>query len=329
MTRKAVVHYAAQCEIQALATPPAWPPVVIQGRQLYAKDIRMIRSIMEEHRDWCRTRISEELCQRWNWRNALGRCKDMAARTLLLKLERAGHIRLPKRRCPPANRLRNRNLPLVAHSTELINCGLDELQPLAISIVVPGSNDQRLFNCLLSHYHYLGHRNTVGENIRYLARDCTGRPLGCALFGSAAWKCAARDVWIGWNQACRERNLGLLTNNTRFLILPWVSVPHLASHLLSILARRIRADWQGKYGHPVHALETFVDRNRFLGTCYQAANWLRLGSTQGRTRNDRRHCLHASVKDIYFYPLIPNCRRVLCTGLCATKAQVGGDIVAE
>ena len=147
-----------------------------------------------------------------------------------------------------------------------------------MSIVEPGSEDLRLFNCLLRRYHYLGHRNTVGENIRYLMRDCTGRPVGCALFGSAAWKCAARDAWIGWDRGRREANLGFLTNNTRFLVLPWVTVPHLASHLLATLARRVRADWQAKYGHPVHALETFVDRDRFKGTCYRAANWLRLGT---------------------------------------------------
>jgi hypothetical protein len=236
----------------------------------------------------------------------------MAARTLLLKLERAGHIQLPKRRHPSSNEFRNRNPLLVAHATEPIRCALRDLRPLAVSIVEPGSADLRLFNCLLSRYHYLGHRNTVGENIRYLARDCAGRPVGCALFGSAAWKCAARDAWIGWDRGRREANLGLLTNNTRFLVLPWVTVPHLASHLLATLARRVRADWQSKYGHPIHALETFVDRDRFRGTCYQAANWVRLGSTQGRTRNDREHHIRAAVKDVYLYPLSLNFRKELC-----------------
>jgi hypothetical protein len=152
----------------------------------------------------------------------------------------------------------------------------------------------------LACYHYLGHRNTVGENPRYLARDRAGRPLACALFGSAAWK-----------RAARERNLQRLTNNTRFLIPAWVVVPHLASHALGRLARRIRADGQAKYGHPAHALETFVDRDRFKGTCYQAANWLRLGATRGRARNDREHRIRAAVKDVYLYPLIPDFRREL------------------
>ena len=286
--------------------------MVIQGRKLHAEDIGLIRSLLVEHADWCRTRISEELCHRWDWRNAQGRFKDMAARTLLLKLERAGHIQLPKRRHPSSNEFRNRNPLLVAHAAEPIRCALCDLRPLAVSIVEPGSADLRLFNCLLSRYHYLGHRNTVGENIRYLAHDRAGRPVGCALFGSAAWKCAARDAWIGWDRGRREANLGLLTNNTRFPVLPWVSVPHLASHLLATFARRVRADWQSKYGHPIYALETFVDRDRFRGTCYQAANWVRLGATQGRTRNDREHHIRAAVKDVYLYPLGPNFRKELC-----------------
>jgi len=287
--------------------------LVVQGRELSAQDIGLIQGLLAEHPDWGRTRLSEELCRRWDWRNARGRIKDMAARTLLLKLERAGHIRLPQRRRKSTNGLRNRNAPLVAHATAPICCALRELRPLAVSIVEPGSEDLRLFNCLLSGYHYLGHRNTVGENLRYLVRDRMDRPVACALFGSAAWKCAARDAWIGWDRATREANLGLLTNNTRFLVLPWVAVPHLASHMLAGFARRIRADWQTKYGHPVHALETFVDRDRFRGACYQAANWVRLGPTQGRTRNDRERSIRTSVKDVYLYPLIKDFRNALST----------------
>ena len=285
--------------------------MVMQGRKLCREDIGLIRDLLAEHPEWGRTRLSEELCRRWDWRNGQGRIKDMACRTLLLKLERAGLIRLPKRRVPSSNGLRNRNVPFVDHATEPICCPLCDLRPLTVSVVEPGSEDLGLFNCLLGRYHYLGHRNTVGENIRYLARDCVGRPLGCALFGSAAWKCAVRDAWIGWDRGARQKNLGLLTNNTRYLVFPWVTVPHLASHLLSLIARRIRADWQAKYGHPVHGLETFVDR-RFRGTCYRAAGWVRLGETQGRTRNDRKHSIQVSVKDVYLYPLIPNFRQELC-----------------
>ena len=275
-------------------------------------DLDWMRNLMVSHPDWGRTRISVELCRQWGWHNQQGRPKDMAARTLLLKLERAGHFRLPRRRTNTSRGFHDRIVPLVAHATEPIRDQLRMLQPLAVSVVTPGTEALRLFNCLLHRYHYLGHRNTVGENLRYLVCDRLGRPVACALFGSAAWKCAARDAWIGWERGTRERNLQGLTNNTRFLVLPWVVVPHLASHVLGLIARRIRADWQSKYGHPIHALETFVDRDRFRGTCYQAANWMRLGSTQGRTRNDRNHCIRTSVKDVYLYPLSPDFRKELC-----------------
>ena len=287
--------------------------MVVQGRKLCCEDIELIRDLLAEHPQWGRTRLSEELCRLWDWRNGQGRIKDMACRTLLLKLERAGLIRLPKRRVPSSNGLRNRNVPFVDHATEPIRCALGDLRPLTVSVVESGSEDLELFNCLLGHYHYLGHRNTVGENIRYLVRARTGRPLGCALFGSAAWKCADRDAFIGWDQPTREANLQRLTNNSRFLIPGWIQVPHLASHVLGLIARRISGDWQAKYGHPVYALETFVDRSRFRGTCYRAANWLLLGSTQGRTRNDRAHRIRAAVKDVYLYPLVADFRRELCS----------------
>ena len=242
--------------------------LVMQGRELRGEDIALIRTLLDENPDWGRSRLSVELCDRWSWHNAKGHRKDMAARTLLLKLERAGLIRLPPRRGGPSapNKNRNRAIPPVPTAAEPIHDALRDLQPLAVSIVMPGSEDLQLFNGLLAHFHYLGHRNTVGENIRYLVRDRHGRPVACLLFGSAAWKCADRDAFIGWERAIRERNLQMVTNNTRFLVLPWVVVPHLASHILGLTIRRIRADWQEKYGHPVHALETFVDRSRFKGT---------------------------------------------------------------
>ncbi len=272
---------------------------------------------MAEYPDWGRTRLSEELCRCWNWRNSQGRIKDMAARTLLLKLERRGFIELPARQRPSTNEFRNRRVPAVDYTSEPIRGSLSDLRPLSVRVIAPRSTDLRLFKCLVARYHYLGHRNTVGENLRYLIRDRQGRPVACSLFGSAAWKCADRDAFLRWDQATRKRNLQGLTNNTRFLVLPWVEVPHLASHVLGLIARRIRGDWQVKYGHPVHALETFVDRSRFRGTCYRAANWLRLGVTRGRTRNDWDRRIQASVKDVYLYPLIPDFRRELCAPACS------------
>ena len=291
------------CNLRAVAKI-----MVMQGRKVSDADIELIRDLIAAHPARGRTPLSMDLCLRWNWCNAQGRPKDMAARTLLLKLERAGHILLPPRQRSSSNELRNRGTPLVVQAGEPIRGELRDLQPLSVIVVVPGSDDARLFKGLLAHEHYLGHRNTVGENLGYLVRDRHERPVACVLFGSAAWKCAARDAFLGWNVATRERNLQSLTNNTRFLIPGWVQVPHLASHVLGLVARRICSDWQVKYGHPVHALETFVDRSRFKGTCYRAANWRLLGATQGRTRNDRAHRIQASVKDVYLYPLISGFR---------------------
>jgi hypothetical protein len=287
--------------------------MVLQGREVSGADLELIRAMLAADPSRGRTPLSQELCRRWDWRNAQGQLKDMAARTLLLKLERDGLIRLPPRQRPSSNGLRNRRAPAAPLAFEPIRGALLDLRPLSASVVAPGSDDARLFHGLLAHEHYLGHRNTVGENLRYLVRDRHGRPVACVLFGSAAWKCADRDTFIGWDRPTRERNLQRLTNNTRFLIPPWVQVPHLASHVLGLIARRIRADWQAKYGHPIHALETFVDCCRFKGTCYRAANWLRLGATQGRTRNDRAHRLRAAVKDVYLYALVADFRRQLCS----------------
>lgn len=282
---------------------------IIQGQLITAGRLALIRELLAQHRDWGRTRLSEELCLCWNWRNARGRPKDMAARTLLLKLERRGLIELPARKTAARASSRKRVTPAAAVGAMVEGC-LNDVRPLSVSIAGPRSDDLPLFKGLLAH-HYLGHRNTVGENIGYLIRDRHARPVACMLFGSAAWKCAERDDFIGWDRSSREGNLQYLTNNTRFLILPWVRVPHLASHVLGLVVRRIRADWQAKYGHPVHALETFVDRSRFKGTCYRAANWRRLGETRGRTRNDRNHSIEVPIKDVYLYPLTTRFRREL------------------
>ena len=188
---------------------------------------------------------------------------------------------------------------------------LAELRPLRLEAVRAGSPERALFSHYLAHHHYLGFGGPVGENIAYLARDRFGRELACMLFGAAAWKTKPRDNWIGWDDATRARHLPLLANNTRFLILPWVRVPHLASHLLGCIARRLAADWQARYAHPVHLLETFVERQRFRGTCYRAANWICVGQTQGRTRQDRVRDISAPVKDIYLYALTPRFREEL------------------
>jgi hypothetical protein len=279
----------------------------INGRKQRV-DVERIRRLLAENPSWNRTRLSRELCERWDWRGANGSFKDMACRDLLLRLERSGLIALPARQRCSTNALRNRSPGEAPHRTDTIRGPLSSLLPLRIAPVGAGGAEAQLFRCLLSRYHYLGLRNTAGANIKYLICSRDGRPLGCFLFASAAWKCAARDAFIGWDAPTRERNLLLLANNTRFLILPWVEVPHLASHALSLASRRVSADWEAKYGSPILLLETFVDRARFRGTCYQAANWRLVGQTKGRTRADRDHTIQAPIKDIYVYPLTKHFR---------------------
>lgn len=285
--------------------------VTIQGRR-YAPDLGLIQRLLAEHPDWGRSRLSVALCEQWNWRAANGQLKDMACRSLLLRLERAGAILLPPRQRKSPNGYRNRTPLWVPHGSEPITGALKDLTPLQITCVENASDPDRLFRCLLSTYHYLGLRNTVGETMKYLVHSRNGQPLACLLFGAAAWTCRARDAWIGWDVSARERNLAYVANNTRFLVLPWVGVPHLASHLLSGVARRIQADWLAKYGHSLYCLETFVDTSRYRGVCYQAANWQRVGESTGRSRNDRQHRLRVPRKTVYLYPLSPRFRAHLC-----------------
>ena len=299
---------------------------VILGRQITQVEVDLIRGLLAEHSDWHRTRLSRELCRRWDWYNAAGQPKDMACRLLLLKLERAGHIRLPARRGPSVNARRHRVVPIVPHKRERIAEPLCPLLPLDIAVVPSASEDMALLRSLIAQYHYLGVRSAAGENLKYLVRDRRGRLLGCLWFAAAAWRCKARDRFIGWDDEARKRNLPRVANTTRFLVLPWVRVDNLASHLLSRIAKRISLDWTGKYGHGLYALETFVDRSRFTGACYRAANWSRVGQTTGRTRNDvvNRGPL-ASVKDVYVYPLNRNFRR----GLCADPSAENTEAIAE
>lgn len=277
--------------------------MVIQCRNTTKADIAFIKRLMADNPSWGRRRLSRELCSTWHWHNGKGQVKDMACRSMLLKLERRGFIVLPPRRGGRMNALRNCSIAPVEHQTDELCLSLKEVRPLQIEPVSPRSDSHPLFKFFLWRYHYLGHRNTVGENMKYLIRSCAGRPLACVLFGSAAWKTVARDTFIGWNAPVRERNLSYITNNTRYLILPWVKISLLASHILSLVSRRISSDWVAKYGHSIYLLETFVDRSLFRGTCYKAANWRMVGETKGRTRNDRNNTIHVPVKYVYVYPL--------------------------
>ena len=281
---------------------------LVQGRLISPADLAQVRELLAVHPDWSRWRLSRELARLWDWRTVHGQLKDMAARTLLLKLERRGCIALPARRCASPNRMRHKRMPTLAPTLnqEPLREPLSELRPLSLTEVSTGLAAERvLFEALLHRYHYLSHRSPVGENLQYLVRERAGRPVACLLFGAAAWQCADRDRYIGWERATRAAGLHLVGNNSRFLILPWVEVLGLASHVLGQVCRRVRSDWQHKYGHPIYLLESFVETGRFTATGYRAANWMRVGQTKGRTRQDSPEGKqqHVARKDIYLYPL--------------------------
>jgi hypothetical protein len=286
--------------------------MIIQGRELFPRDIELIRRLIADNPDWHRTRLSKHICQLWNWRTDKGLLKDMACRSMLRKLEQRQLIVLPAAR---TSGNRARKIKDVSHPTEPIIESLAQLRPIEIAMVAKRGHDDDLFHCLMDRYHYLGCRGHVGEHIKYLVYDRRRRPLACLLFGSAAWKTQVRDRFIGWEATTRQANLQMMTNNTRFLILPWVQVKNLASHILAACVRRLRHDWQQRYGHDLCLVETFVDRSRFAGTCYQAANWMCVGQTQGRSRQDRYKRLTVPVKDLYLYPLMDDFRQRLCYGM--------------
>lgn len=286
---------------------------MVQGRPLPEPDLQRLRQWLGEHPDWSRWRLSRELATRWDWRNAVGQLKDMAARTLLVKLHQRGLIELPPRRQVPTNRMRCRSAvtPDLEEPKCPMDCSLVQLGELTVSEVSASAPQRGWVRAALDRFHYLGFGGAVGENLQYLVRDGQGRALACLVFGAAAWKCQDRDRFIGWSAEQRQRNLGFIANNTRFLILPWVRVRHLASWILGQVSRRLAGDWHAKYGHCIVVLETFVERERFRGTAYRAANWRVVGATSGRTRQDRHTCMQTPVKDIYLYALRPDFRRVL------------------
>ena len=289
---------------------------LLQGRRISGVEIAEIKGLIEANPQWSRWRLSRVLAQRWQWYAASGELKDMAARTLLLKLHERELIVLPQRRRAPV--VRGPHLSPEMFDTllpEPITGDLSSLQPLEIQVVGARQPDYQKFQRYLARHHYLSYGGPVGENLGYLIKSRAGVDLACLLFGAAAWQSAARDQWIGWSTQKRAQGLQFIANNSRFLILPWIRVPHLASHILAQVARRIDADWQHRYRHPLHLLETFVQQDRFRGTCYQAANWIHVGQTTGRTRQSQRHrdnLVHAPMKDIYLYPLSSHGKRELC-----------------
>jgi hypothetical protein len=281
-----------------------------RGREISQEDILSIRALIDRHPNESRRKLSTALCESWQWRQSNGALRDMVCRGLLLMLERAGQIQLPPVSYVRHNPLANRARPEPARiDTAPIETRLRDLQPLEFE-QVRRTAQESLFNSLMEEHHYLGYEQPVGEHLKYLVR-AQGRPVACLAWSSAPRHLGSRDRYIGWSAEARRRNIRFLAYNTRFLILPWVKVEHLASHILGRMAARISADWQGMYGHRVYFLETFVDPERFRGTCYRAANWVLLGKTTGRGKASNSYVPNRSIKEVLGYPLVNRFRELL------------------
>jgi hypothetical protein len=281
-----------------------------RGRVITHPDVVFVRQLIAAHPRASRRALSKRLCEAWNWVQPNGALRDMVCRGLMLELHRAGYIQLPRVRYVPPNPLvqRSQPVPSVIDRTPL-EASLAEIRPLEFR-QVRRSGEEPLFNSLLEQHHYLGYRQPVGEHLKYLVYAC-GRPLACLAWSSAARHLGPRDRFIGWPAAARRQNIRLLAYNTRFLIVPWVRVPHLASHILGHMARLLPRDWERVYGHPVYFLETFVDSARFRGTCYRAANWIVLGRTTGRGKDSQSKRPNRPIKDVLGYPLTKDFRQLL------------------
>ncbi len=257
-----------------------------------------------------RCELSRQICQAWNWKQTNGVLKDMICRGLLLHLEKEGHIKLPPRKSKPINPFLNRQIPeKINIDQSVLQTRLNELKPIQM-IQVRRTSLEKLFNSLISQHHYLGYTQPVGEHLKYLFFS-KGRVIGCFSWSSAVRHLGSRDRFIGWNAQTRQKNLHLLAYNSRFLIPDWIRVPHLASYLLAQCSKRISNDWLKLYHHPIYFLETFVDTERFKGTCYQAANWIYLGKTTGRGKNDQTGKANRSIKAVWGYPLKKNFKELL------------------
>jgi hypothetical protein len=284
-------------------------PIYILGRRFTLEDLRQLQGWIDQRPTWSRRALSVALTELWDWRNGQGQLRDMAVRLLLNRLEHRGYLRLPVRQNRGGRRQARRSKGPTATAAQPITELLAQLQPLSVRLVGPGQPERtRLVDYLLVH-HYLGYPHPLGQ-LHYLVADRNGRDLAGLLFGPAAWKCGPRDAFIGWTAAQRQAHLKRVANHSRFLILPWVAVAHLASHVLSLVLRRLPQDWQVHCGQRAVLTESFVEVGRFHGTCYRASNWLEVGATQGRSRAGQPG-VRVPVKRLYLRALTPNFRREL------------------
>jgi len=281
-----------------------------RGKVITAEDILYIRELIAADPTASRRTLSKKVCEAWQWRQSNGALRDMVCRGLLLMLERAGQITLPLvsyvRHNPLAKRARP--APVLIDRTP-IEGRLRAIQPIELQ-QVRRTAEERLFNSLMEEHHYLGYEQPVGEHLKYLVW-AQGRPIACVAWSSAPRHLGSRDRYIGWNAEARRRNVRFIAYNTRFLILPWVRVPDLASHILGTMTGVLSGDWERMYGHPVYFAETFIDPGRFRGTCYRAANWKFLGLTTGRGKDDHTYKPNRPIKEILGLPLTRRFRELL------------------
>ena len=282
----------------------------IGAESLQRKTSSLSKLFIAAHPDASRRRLSALLCEAWQWKQANGALCDMICRGLLLMLHRAGEIELPAVRQTSLNPFvrRERPQPPLIDRTP-VSGSLSQLGPIELT-QVRRTAQEPLFNSLIEHYHYLGYEQPVGEHLKYLVW-AQGRPIACLAWSSAPRHLGSRDRYIGWSAEARRRNIRFIAYNTRFLILPWVTVPHLASYLLGRMARLLSQDWERVYGHPIYFLETFVDPERFRGTCYRAANWVMLGRTTGRGKDDHTNRPNRSIKEVLGLPVHRRFRELL------------------
>jgi hypothetical protein len=279
-------------------------------RVVTAEDVLYIRELIAAHPRASRRRLSKKLCEAWQWKQANGALRDMVCRGLLLMLDRTGQIELPAVKFVPHNPFvrRLRPEPMPVDTTPILG-PLADLRPVEIE-QVRRTDQERLFNSLMEQYHYLAYEQPVGEHLKFLVW-AQGRPIACLAWSSAPRHLGSRDRYIGWGAETRRRNIRFLAYNTRYLILPWVRVPHLASHILGRMTSQLSPEWERMYGHPVYFAETFIDPTRFRGTCYRAANWMFLGLTTGRGKNDHTYKPNRPIKEVLGLPLTPRFRELL------------------
>jgi hypothetical protein len=279
-----------------------------RGRDLTARDLVDIRQAISAHYERGRTFIGLKLCEQWQWRQPNGEYKAFAARSMLRQLEREGLVVLPAPQRVKIN-YRRKSYEQIPFFLDAPLTGTLAEHPMPVLKDAQGP-DSYLWDYLLARYHYLGRAPLVGEHVRQLV-FVGQQVVGCLGWASAAWKTAPRDQYIGWDVEQRRGRLHLLANNVRFLLLPWVRVPHLASKVLAMSLRSLSQNWQNRYGHEIVLTETFVDCSRFEGTCYRAANWLKVGQTKGNAKRGHIYKPHGLVRDIYLYPLKRHWRNAL------------------